>query len=186
MCDWLCLYINTPTKTKSNESILMFCPGTTTSAWERGWMAALRTLTSCRRKCRWGKWFYQIIKWEMKSFQMKIVKMIWFLNLSRSPPCCRDRWKAGFDRCWTGGRPPEVRIFILNSLPIFFYQKSERVLIVFFWRKGCWGNCHSVHPAEHHSFNKEVIWSFMVWCFDDNDYSMSDDQCRIVIINDDQ
>ena len=109
------------TKTKSNESILMFCPGTTTSAWERGWMAALRTLTSCRRKCRWGKWFYQIFKWEMKSFQMKIVKMIWFLNLSRSPLCCRDRWKAGFDRCWTGGRLPEVRIFILNLRTINFH-----------------------------------------------------------------
>ena len=132
MCDWLCLYINTPTKTKSNESILMFCPGTTTSAWERGWMAALRTLTSCRRKCRWGKWFYQIFKWEMKSFQMKIVKMIWFLNLSRSPPCCRDRWKAGFDRCWTGGRPPEVRIFILNSLPIFFIKNQNECLLSFF------------------------------------------------------
>ena len=142
----------------------MFCPGTTTSAWERGWMAALRTLTSCRRKCRWGKWFYQIFKWEMKSFQMKIVKMIWFLNLSRSPPCCRDRWKAGFDRCWTGGRPPEVRIFILNSLPIFFIKNQNECLLSFFWRKGCWGNCHSVHPAEHHSFNKEVILSFM--CFD--------------------
>ena len=174
------------TKTKSNESILMFCPGTTTSAWERGWMAALRTLTSCRRKCRWGKWFYQIFKWEMKSFQMKIVKMIWFLNLSRSPPCCRDRWKAGFDRCWTGGRPPEVRIFILNSLPIFL-SKIRTSAYCLFLKERMLRKLSQCSPSWTPFFQQRGYFIFYVfWCFDDNDYSMSDDQCRIVIINDDQ